>query len=581
MGQVRGQVQAAARQQQRIEELCAAAIRALSGERDVHFRGRRLHRGRTRLPLFAPHLHPAPDDDDFVCLRGAADGLALRLARSDAALHRTLAPVHPVARLVFEMLEQFRVESLAADEWPGVRRNLRHCFERWSLAFHHAGLTESARGILLYTVAQIARARVTAQPVVEATEDFIEATRGALAPLLGSALVGLRRERVNQAAYAVHALAIATTIAQRIDSAGREETAQRDGDGNDRDVDQRLAFGLLMDVEEGAEGDASATVANGRSTVIDEAADGYRIFTTAHDSELRAGSLVRPALLADYRGQLDRRIASQGLNLARLARDLKALLATSSREDWASAQEQGLIDGRCLTQLIVSPTERRLFRSETREPEVDCVLTLLIDCSGSMRQHIEAVTVLVDLFARALEMAGARSEVLGFTTGAWNGGRARRDWLHAGRPAHPGRLNEVQHLIFKDGDTRWQRARRDIAALLKPELFREGVDGEALAWAARRLRLRSESRRLLVVISDGCPMDAATNQVNDAQYLDRHLREVAQGIEADGAIELYALGVGLDLSAYYSRCQAIDLSAGLADTVLREVVAMFGRRGSR
>ena len=574
-----GQAQAAARQQQRVEELCAAAIRALSGERDLHFRGRRLHRGRTRLPLFAPHLHPSLAADDFASFRGAADGLALRLARSDAERHRTLAPVHPVARLVFGMLEQFRVESLAAGVWPGVRRNLRHRFEQWSLALHHAGLTESARGILLYTVAQIGRARVTAQPVVEAIEDFIEATRGALAPVLGTDLAGLRRERFDQAAYAVHALAIAATIAQMIDSADLEEAQERNG--NDRDVDERLVFGLLMDVEQGNEHDPTATAAIGRSRVLDDAADGYRVFTTAHDRELRAGSLVRPALLDDYRRQLDRRIAGQGLNLARLARDLKALLATPSRDDWASAQEQGLIDGRRLAQLIVSPTERRLFRSELREPEADCVVTFLVDCSGSMREHIEAVAMLVDLFARALEMAGVANEVLGFTTGAWNGGRAMRDWLRAGRPAHPGRLNEAQHLIFKDGDTRWQRARRDIAALLKADLFREGIDGEALAWAARRLHQRGEARRVLIMVSDGCPMDAATQRANDPHYLDQHLREVAQGIEAEGAIELYALGVGLDLSAYYGRCQAIDLSAGLDNTVLREIVSMLARSGHR
>jgi cobaltochelatase CobT len=195
-----------------------------------------------------------------------------------------------------------------------------------------------------------------------------------------------------------------------------------------------------------------------------------------------------------------------------------------------------------------------------------------------MKQHVESVAMLVDVFARALEQAGVASEVLGFTTGAWNGGRALRDWQRAGRPAHPGRLNEVCQMVFKDADTPWRRARPDIAALLKSDLFREGVDGEAVDWACARLESRSEGRRLLIVISDGSPMDSATHLANDAHYLDQHLREVVARHEQGGAVEIYGVGVGLDLSLYYRRSRVIDPSATLCHEVFSEIVAMISPR---
>ncbi len=563
------EAQLRARHQERIEELCAAAIRAISGERDLHFRGRRLHRGRRPLPLYAPHLAPSLETDDFASFRGAADAFGLRLANSDAALHQRLCPAEPVERMVFELLEQFRAEALVPAGMGGVRRNLRHRFEAWSLAFHHAGGTDSARGLLMYTLAQMARSRVTGDAVAEEIEDLLEATRAGVGPLIGSALAGCRREREQQAAYAVHALSIARTIAGLLHAA----VGSPDDDGPERDDDAWAAFNLLL--EHGDEvDDGVATAASGRSLVLDAARGGYRVFTTAYDREVAAASLVRAELLKEYRERLDRRIAGLGVNPAHLARDLKALLAVPQRDGWDGGQEEGRIDGRRLAQLISSPTERRLFRIEREEPIADCLVTVLIDCSGSMKEHIESVAVLVDVLVRALEQAGVASEVLGFTTNAWNGGRAQRDWVRAGRPPHPGRLNETCHLVFKDAATPWRRARPGIAALLKADLFREGVDGEAVGWALRRASARSEARRMLIVVSDGSPMDSATNLANDAHYLDQHLKDVVASAEARGA-EIYGVGVGLDLSPYYSRSHVLDLSGAVGSSVFRELIAMI------
>jgi len=571
------EAQAQARHQQKVEELCAAAIRALAGEADLHFRGRRLHRGRRVLPPFAPHLHPSLEHDDFASFRGAADGLALRLARSDATLHRRLAPDDPVARLVFDLLEQFRVEALPPAGMPGVAHNLRHRFAQWSLAYHQTGLTESARGILLYTVAQVCRARVTGEPVLEQTEDLMETTRGAIVPALGHDLAALQRHRHDQHAYAHHALAIARLVAAMVHAADDERGQPHAGD----EGDDRTALARFMELQ-GAAGDGEfAVAAAGRSRVLDESGDGYRAFTRAYDRELAATALVRPPSLRAHRERLDRRIAAQGVNLARLARELKALLATPQRDDWDAGQEEGYVDGRRLAQLVASPAERRLFRAERREPVAQCLLTLLIDCSGSMKQHIEPVAMLVDVLARALEMAGVTTEILGFTTGAWNGGRALRDWRRAGRPAHPGRLNEVCHIVFKDADTPWRRARPSIAALLEPLLFREGIDGEAVEWACARMASRSEQRRLLLVVSDGCPMDSATQLANDPHYLEQHLRDVVQRHEQAGRVAIHGVGVGLDLSPYYGRSQALDLSAPPGNGVFHEIVAMLAGHARR
>ena len=565
------------RQEELVAELCAGVVRAFSGERDLHFRGQRLHRGRMALPWFAPHLHPSPDTDDFASFRGVADGLALRLTASDAALHQSLRPEEPVERMLFEMLEQFRAEAMAPEAMVGMRHNLRHRHEEWSLAFHHSGLTDTARGLLLYAVAQICRARVNGEQVVEETEDMLEATRFALAPLIGHALAGLRKDRADQAAYAVHARAIARIVAAMLHEAGDGDSeAARDAHVDDK----RSVFSLVADMDQEIV-ERFATAESGRSEVLEGAGGAYRVFTDAYDREHDAATLARKEVLAGHREKLDRRIAAQGVNIARLARELRALLAEPERDGWDGAQEEGLVDGRRLAQLVASPTERRLFRTERMEPLADCIVTFLIDCSGSMKEHAEPVAMMVDVFARALEQAGVACEVLGFTTGAWNGGRPQREWVRAGRPPHPGRLNERCHIVFKAAATPWRRARPAMAALLKADLFREGIDGEAVDWACMRLRQRGEARKLLMVISDGSPMDSATHLANDAHYLDHHLRDVVARQEQRGDIEIAGIGVGLDLSPCYSRSHVLDLANPSGNTIFREVIGLMAGRHRR
>ncbi|AYM75686.1 cobalt chelatase [Janthinobacterium agaricidamnosum] len=565
------------REQQETDELCAGAIRALSGVASVRYRGRRLHDGHRPLPIHAAHLQPDAALQDLPSLRGAADSVALRLLHTDAALHKSLCPLDPVARLVFELLEQLRVETLAPDQHAGVIANLRHRFTVWSHAFYDSGLAEGASGLLLYTVFQMCWSRLTARPVLEKTEDFIEATRWSVSSQLSGDLAGLRRHRTDQAAFARHAL----SIAHAVDAMLKEAQAAREGDQDDGgDAKARAAFKLLLDFDSDNDNVPDAAPL-GESRAFSDGAGGYKAYSTAYDREDKAGELVRRALLLEYRERMDGRIASLGINTARLARRFTQLLAVPQRDGWSFGEEEGYIDGRRLAQLISSPSERRLFRKEQFLPQADCLVTFLVDCSGSMKTHAESVAVLLDILLRALDQAGITTELLGFTTGAWNGGRVKRDWMRARSPANPGRLNELVHMVFKDGETNWRRARPDIAALLKADLYREGVDGEAVDWACNRMLARPERRRILLVVSDGCPMDTATNLANDEFYLAQHLKQVVARREAQGAVEICGLGLGLDLGAYYSRSLATTLPASLNNELFSEIAQLIAGRGRR
>jgi cobaltochelatase CobT len=554
--------------QQKMEEACAAALRALTGDGELHFRGHLLHRGERPLRTWAPHLRIEAEQAGFPELRASADGMALRLLHSDPELHRANCPAEPVERLVFELLEQLRVETLAPESLPGLRTNLQRRFADWSRCFHESGITETSLGILFHTVAQVTWSRLNGLPVPEHSEDLIEATRAGIAPAFGPALAGMRRWRHDQARFAPHALEVARLVgamvrAEQEDTAGEESVRQ-----NPR------ALALLPDFD-AEEADALPLASGGAGRAAGASGEVYRVFSLRYDVELAAATLVRKALLREYRERLDAFVARQGINIPRLARLFGAILSRPQRDDWLFGEEDGRIDGRRLAQLVSSPAEHRLFKRERTKPVADAAVTLLIDCSGSMKGLIEPVAALADSLVRSLDMVGVDSEVLGFTTGAWNGGRPYREWMARGRPPAPGRLNESCHLVFKEAAHNWRRSRAGIAALLKADLFREGIDGEAVDWACERLLARDAGRRILIVVSDGCPMDSATTLANDAHYLDRHLREVVARREREGAVEIIGLGVGLDLSPWYRRSVAADFSKGLDNALFFELARLM------
>jgi cobaltochelatase CobT len=567
------------------ERLCAAAARALSGDAALHYRGGRLCREMRPLPLFAPHLSSDARADDWPSLRGAADGAAMRLVHSDAALHALLTPHERVERWLFELFEQIRCEALAAPGMPGLVHNLRYRFEGWSQAYCRAGFADDHLGILLYTVIQLVWSRVNGWPVSDETAVLIEATRAGIVPTIGVELAGLRRHRHDQRAYAQSASVLARCVGAMLDRARAEFVPDVD-DAARKPDDALTSFSLWVDFDEADEGQGARAGASERR-LPERAEPAYRIYTTQFDRELRAGSLVRRALLREYRARLDERITESGVNVARLARALKSALAVARQDGWSFGEEEGRIDGRRLAQIVSSPAERRVFVRERMSLRGDCVIGFLIDCSASMKAQIEPVAMLVDTLARASEQAGIATEVLGFTTGAWNGGRARSAWLSRAKPERPGRLNEICHLVMKRAEESWRHARTDIAALFKADLFREGVDGEAVQWACARLAAQAFARRILVVISDGSPMDAATVQANGASYLDDHLKAVLAGYAMGREVEILGLGIGSDssdlnyvshLSSFYRHCMMFDSATPLDTKRLIGLVQWIGER---
>lgn len=581
--------------QQRLHELCAATVRALAGDRELHFRGQRLFRGARRVPIHAPHLL-LPDDlteadevsptteasSDLPDLRAVMDGVALRMLWSDAEIHRELSPPQPIAHLIFEVLEQLRVESSVASYMPGQRHNLRRRFLRWSERFYHSGLTETDLGLLLFSISQICWARLSGLPLPEEIDGTIESTRANLAPMIGTALAGLKRYRLDQRAYAECAREIARVVEDLIRA---ERAARNEGDEAERwdDAKALAAFTLSInfDQDDREDEDGFTRVVTGNSKVLADSTTGYRVFTTRYDVEANATTLVRAPQLKIYREQLDAMVREQGINIARLARQLMAVLAMPRTDGWNLGEEAGVLDGARLAQLVATPAQQRIFKQARNTTQAYCMVSFLIDSSGSMKTHIETVVVLADIMARALDMIGADNEILGYTTAAWNGGRARKDWLAAGKPQHPGRLNERSHLIFKSADQRWRHARPSIGALLKPDLFREGIDGEAVEWACTRMLSRQCRRRILIVVSDGCPMDTSTEQANDHFYLDHHLRQVVAKHERQGGIEIIGLGVGLDLSPYYRTSLGIDTGRKLDSRLLFDLLRLMTGTGQR
>jgi cobaltochelatase CobT len=549
------------RREQRIRELRAASIRALSGRRGIQFRGTDLYDGRRRITIPAPHLNPLSE-------RGAADGIALRLRHTDSELHRELRPDNPAGRLVFEMLEQFRVESLAPPCWGGVRRNVAERFRQWAGEFEASRSAETASGLLLYTVAQVCRSRITAEPIGDSTQDLIEQTRFALTARIGTDLGALRRNRHSQRDFGAIARAIAETVAglPPLQSEPGESVSRPDG------------FQWLIDLACDDAGEDSSADTSGPGRRLNGVGGGYRVFTRAYDETRSVATLVRTDLAREHRQRVDMLAAATGVSPRILGRQLAQLLAETRIDGWEGGHQAGYIDGRRLAQLVTTPGERSIFLSQRHTLRPDSIVSFLVDCSGSMKAFSESLVTLLDVFTRALDLAGISCEILGFTTSAWNGGRARRDWIRAGRPPVPGRLNEVRHLVVKSADTSWRSARMAIAGLLKLDLYREGVDGEAVEWACTRLASREEHRRILVVISDGSPMDAATCLANGEHYLDHHLRDV---LARDRDVDICAIGVGLDLSAYYNHCTAVDLTDGVNRRVASDVLATIASAATR
>lgn len=560
-----------------------AAVRAVAGRVDVELRGGRLRVDGQPVSMATPHLavgsppgEPGTESASPVgeSVRGIGDGLAVLAAYSDHDLHRRLRPSDPLPRVVFDLCEQFRCESLVPAALAGVRSNLATAFDRWCRSVRGRRVGDHGVAMLVYTCAHMVRGRLISRQIGQDVDELIEATRADLARLIGHALAELPAHRDDQAAFARPAGEIARLIADMAGDAAEGALTERDrnetlalvvptDDGDsDRDlVETESSLGAGPDPH--VDPAAPAVGRRGQASELDrlDQVGGYTVFSDRYDQELEAVELYSASVLAGLRTELDLAAGTQPVGVAALARRLRSLLARPAPVGLAGGFDDGRLDRSRLAGVIVNPADLAVFSRPRAVAQLDLALTVLVDNSGSMKRHRHRnIALVVDTLARSMELAGGAVEILGHTTGAWNGGRALTDWRAAGSPTEPGRIGELSHIVYKARDQRWRDARAGIAAMLRTTHFREGIDGEAVVWAHRRLMARPASRRILIVVSDGAPTDAASMNANRPGFLRHHLAAVVDRIERFSPVEVVGLGVARDLTGIYRRSVEIDLS---------------------
>ena len=594
----------------------AHAARALAeqAELEVAFSGERpgVRDGIAYLPQ-PPRDLASPEAQG---LRGQADQLALRLAHHDEGVFARSRPADPSAQRAFEAAETARIEAIGARALGGVRGNLAAALDQRLSRL----MTSPAVQLLPMdeVLALVMRERLTGAPPPPVARASVEALRGEIEAKAGSTLDQLEAVIEDQAAYgrivrqALRDLDLDPTADdiedasdqdgeedQGEDSSAPEDSADDDetdpGDGESEpdagapesregDRAERSSEGQVdtdAQPEDEADGSADGEVPNRPELSDDGRSRAYRIFTTRFDEVVDADELCDPTELGRLRALLDQQLSSLSNVVARLANKLQRRLMAQQNRSWVFDLEEGVLDTARLTRIITDPTAPLSFKAESDMPFRDTVVTLLLDNSGSMRgRPIMVAAVCADILARTLERCGVKVEILGFTTRAWKGGQSRQLWVEAGKPAMPGRLNDIRHIIYKSADAPWRRAKKNLGLMMREGLLKENIDGEALLWARQRLAARPEERRILMVISDGAPVDDSTQSANAALYLDKHLRQVIADIEGEGAIELLAIGIGHDVTRWYKRAVTIVDVEQLAGAMIEKLAELFDRSPS-
>ena len=588
---------------------CLRAI-ARHPEIEVGFAAERpgLVGGKARLPEPPRRLSP----EDAAIVRGHADSIALRLACHDAAVHRKLMPGGQQARAVFEAVEQARVEAIGARRMHGVSQNLAAMLDD---KFHRGKfdeITDRADAPLEEAIALMVRERLTGVAPPRAAKRLVDLWRPFIEERAGRDLDRLERLVEHQRRFGdvVHDL---------LDSLDMGDERAREEDDSEEDEGENGA-----EDEQGQEGDAAESEDSERMSVEDakasaddrpdsaeDAADApatdmpddaemgedensaepwrprhhgineprgpdYKPFTPRFDEIVGAEELCDPEELDRLRGYLDKQLAHLQGVVSRLANRLQRRLMAQQNRSWEFDLEEGILDPARLSRVIVDPLHPLSFKWEKDTNFRDTVVTLLLDNSGSMRgRPITVAATCADILARTLERCGVKVEILGFTTRAWKGGQSREAWLAAGKPPNPGRLNDLRHIIYKSADAPWRRARKNLGLMMREGLLKENIDGEALDWAHKRLLVRSEQRKILMMISDGAPVDDSTLSVNPGNYLERHLRWVIEEIEQRSPVELIAIGIGHDVARYYRRAVTIVDAEELGGAMTEKLAELF------
>ena len=556
--------------------------------------------------------HPPRDlqGPETARLRGLADQMALRVAHHDGAVHARSKPTSPEGVLVYDALEQARIEAIGANALAGVRDNLAAVWDQTAQRKGLSALTDPGAAPLADVVALMVRERLTGSPPPEGARALVDALRGEINAKAGADLDRLSGALDDQAAFARIARAVLRDLSLGDDGSdnpeqgaeddnedgeaespsdgegeGEEQSPQGDAseDGETTRQESDSAEAQMADSDdEAAQSDDDLDLTDGdrpaRPDINDpgRAEPAYKIFTREHDEVVSAEELCEPEELTRLRAYLDQQLASLSNVVSRLANRLQRKLMAKQNRTWSFDLEEGMLDVARLTRVIIDPTAPLSFKQEEDTEFRDTVVGLLIDNSGSMRgRPIMVAAVCADILARTLERCAVKVEILGFTTRAWKGGSSRDAWLKAGKPASPGRLNDLRHIIYKSADAPWRRARKNLGLMMREGLLKENIDGEALMWAHQRLVARTEQRRILMVISDGAPVDDSTLSVNSGHYLERHLRRVIAEIEGKSPVELIAIGIGHDVTRYYRRAVTIVDVEQLGGAITEHLAALF------
>jgi len=592
-----------------------AAVRAIGGRHDleVSFSADRplLTADKARLA----NLPRLPTMRDIAIARGQGDAMAMRLASHDPDTHRKRAPAEPEARAAYDALEQARVEALGCVRMPGMTGNIHEMLEDRLFRQNFAEVSDKADAPLAEALGLLLRERVAGIAIPPSGNALVELWRQEIEQKAGNSLTTLLTRFEDQDLFSRATRQLLRDLdlipdsdlddGESDDSEGEDDNEpergqddektpeQGEGESEDAEADEDQTPGQSEEQGEvdGAEMDFSETDEDESSESGEDMpnppppganakeftnAFNYRIFTQKFDEVVRAGDLCPPEELDQLRALLDKQLDNLAGAVARLANKLQRRLMAQQSRSWEFDLEEGLLDTARLTRVVTDPLQALSFKVERDTDFRDTVVTLLLDNSGSMRgRPITIAAICGDILARTLERCGVKVEILGFTTRAWKGGKSREAWLEAGRPPNPGRVNDIRHIIYKAADEPWRHARRNLGLMMREGLLKENIDGEALQWAHKRLLGRTENRRILMVISDGAPVDDSTQSVNAGNYLEAHLRQVIEEIETRSSVQLVAVGIGHDVTRYYRRAVTLLDAEELAGALTDELAALF------
>jgi cobaltochelatase CobT len=552
--------------------------------------------------------------EEVLLARGTADALALNRRYHDDATHARYAPQGDMARELYEAMETARCEAMGARDMPGTAGNIDVKIKHDALRKGYDQAKQASDVPLSVAAGYMVRHLATGRPLPAGAENAMELWRGFIEDQAGGTLEGLDGSLADQADFARLARKMISDLGygdqlgddpdQQDDTQedqaeeGAEQEQDPDSTGQD-DQDEEEAEGtpensqeqqqdesqaqVSMDDEADQELGDEADMPEGDAPMdppppppVSDADPEYRVYLGEHDEVIGAEELADPIELERLRAYLDQQLEPLKGAVGRLANKLQRRLQAQQNRSWEFDLEEGTLDAGRLARVVANPTTPLSFKVEKDTEFRDTVVTLLLDNSGSMRgRPISIAAICADVLARTLERCNVKVEILGFTTRAWKGGQAREAWLNDGRPAQPGRLNDLRHIIYKSADAPWRRTRDHLGLMMKEGLLKENIDGEALEWAHRRMTARHEARKILMVISDGAPVDDSTLSVNPANYLEKHLRDVIAMVEKRRAVELLAIGIGHDVTRYYDRAVTITDVDQLAGAMTEQLAALF------